>query len=268
MDGNGIIFVGGCMRSGTTLLQRVLCASRDSHPFTTECRFLTAILDQFEQGRQHFRPLKHFFGTVERLDAYAKSVADGFLAATVETLRPARAIVLKHPELSLHFRRLIEWYARAGFAVIVRDPRDTIASILGVAARHQKAGTDSHILRLGRDMARLARYYKTYYAASLQAPGSRDRIVVVKYEDLERQPERVAQALSDHFCLALDLTTLPADDFDRSDRDAYAAAFWTKLRTEAPSPQGIGRYRSALSADEIAAIERHCADFNRIFRYW
>ena len=27
-------------------------------------------------------------------------------------------------------------------------------------------------------------------------------------------------------------------------------------------------YRKSLSPEKIAAIEQHCADFNRVFRYW
>jgi hypothetical protein len=93
MKGHAVIFVGGCMRSGTTLLQRMLCASQDARPFTDECQFLTALIDFLVAWRQRFDWLKDFYGTPEGYEAYAKATVDAFLRASFETQRPARTIV-------------------------------------------------------------------------------------------------------------------------------------------------------------------------------
>ncbi len=268
MDGEGVIFIGGSMRSGTTLLHRMLCASPDTHRFTDECQHLTALLDFHAHWRGRFDWLKDFFGTPERYDAHAKSTVDGVFQAVLETHRPARAIVLKHPELTIHFPTLADWYAAARFVVILRDPRDTIASILDVGSRHRQAGVDSNLSRMGRDMLRLSRFYKTYYAEALQAPQCRNRISVIRYEDLVARPEQAMAALAEHLGIELNSGLLPPDSFDRRRRDDYVAAFWTGLRAEAPSPASVGRFRRSLSGEEIAAIELHCADFNRVFPYW
>src|SRR5262245_16585535 len=106
MTGEDVIFVGGSMRSGTTLLQRILCASPDTHKFTDECQFLTAMLDLHAAWRQQFTSLREFYGTPERFDHFAKTMVDSFLQATFDTLRPVRAIVLKNPKLTLHFPTL------------------------------------------------------------------------------------------------------------------------------------------------------------------
>ena len=50
---NNTIFVGGVMRSGTSLLQKVICTSTDTNQFTTACRYLTgqlALYAQFSGG--------------------------------------------------------------------------------------------------------------------------------------------------------------------------------------------------------------------------
>lgn len=268
MKGEAVIFIGGCMRSGTTLLQRMLCASRDTHPLTDECQFLTALLDFLVTWRQRFDWLKDFYGTPEGYEAYAKATVDAFLRASLETQRPARTIVLKHPDMIVHFPRLADWYDQAKFLVIVRDPRDTIASILDVAGRHGEAGVPSHIARMGRDMGKLSHFYKAHYVEALQSPNCRERMLVVRYEDLVNRPEAALTALSQSLGLTLSADLMPPDRFDRRARDAYVAAFWTRLRAEPPSPTSIGRHRRSLLADEIAAIESHCADFNRGFRYW
>jgi hypothetical protein len=267
MDGESVIFVGGCMRSGTTLLQRMLCASQRAHAFTEECQFLTALMDFLGAWRQRFDWLKDFYGTPEGYEAYAKAMVDAFLRSSFETQRPALTIVLKNPELTVHFPRLVDWYGKSKFFVVVRDPRDTIASILDVAQRHGEAGVPSQIARIGRDMAKLSHFYKAHYVDALQSPKSRDRVLVVKYEDLVHRPEAALAALSQHLGLTLSAGLLPPDCFDRRERDAYAAPFWTAMRAEPPSPASVGRYRRSLSPDEIAAIESHCADFNRGFRY-
>lgn len=43
MADDKLIFVGGCMRTGTTILHRVLCSSPAAHPYITESWYL---LDQ------------------------------------------------------------------------------------------------------------------------------------------------------------------------------------------------------------------------------
>jgi hypothetical protein len=268
MDGEGVILIGGSMRSGTTLLHRILCASEDTHSFTDECQYLTALLNFHADWYDRFSWLKEFFGTPENFDAHTKSIVDSFLRSSRRTLRPRRALVLKQPELSLHFPRLAEWYRNAKLVVTVRDPRDTITSMLDVAARHEKSKVVSNIAAMGRDMEKLSHYYKSFYIDALQSPKCRDRVAVVKYEDLVADPRRAVAALSDFLGLRLDLARLMPDNFDRRDRDDYVAAFWTNLRSAPPSAESVGRYRSALTPAEIAAIERHCADFNRGIRYW
>ncbi|MGH6934230.1 MAG: sulfotransferase family protein [Dongiaceae bacterium] len=268
MDGQGIIFIGGCMRTGTTLLHRMICTSEDSHAFTDECQYLTALLNFQTDWRQRFSWLKDFFDTPERFDRHAKATVDGFLRSALETQSPAKCLVLKNPELTLHFPQLGEWYPMAKLIVMVRDPRDTIASILDVAGRHRQSGVDSDIANLGRDMAALARFYKSYYVSALQSPKSRDRVAVVKYEDLVDDPGRAFAALSAILGMSLDPSRISPDKFDRRERDANVAAFWTELRTAPPSSDSVGRFRTALTPAEIAAIEHHCADFNRGLRYW
>lgn len=267
-DGQGVIFVGGCMRTGTTLLHRMLCASSDTHRFTDECQFLGALMDLYESWRQRFDWLEDFYETPERFDAFAKTMVDGMLNSTATTLRPSKAIVLKHPHLTIHFPTLARWYPAAKFIVTLRDPRDTIASMIDVAQRHSQAAVDSKLVEMGRDMTRLSRFYKTFYADALQSPHSRNRVAVIRYEELVNQPAEAMTVLSRHLGIALTPGLIPPDNFERRERDAYVAAFWTKLRGQPPSPASVGRYRKSLSPEEISAIEQHCADFNRVFRYW
>jgi len=171
------------MRSGTTLLQRMLCASQGAHPFTEECQFLTALIGFVVAWRERFEWLEDFYGTPEGYETYARATVDAFLRASFETQRPARTIVLKNPELTVHFPRLADWYDKAKFLIIVRDPRDTIASILDVAQRHGDAGVASQIARIGRDMAKLSHFYKAHYFEALQSPKCKDRVLIVRYEN-------------------------------------------------------------------------------------
>lgn len=256
------------MRSGTTLLHRIVCASEDAHPFTEECQYLTALLDLHADWRQKFAWLKDFYGAPERFDGFAKSTVDGFLRAAIDRLKPAKALALKNPELTAHFPRLAEWYPQSKLVVMVRDPRDTIASILDVAGRHGQSGVDSSLTRMGRDMAVLARFYKSYYVDALQSPACKDRVAVVRYEDLVTDPNQVLANLSTVLNIRLDPARILSDKIDQRERDAYAAAFWVNLRRAPPSNDSVGSYRTALTPAEIAAIEHNCADFNRGLHYW
>ncbi|NIA68785.1 sulfotransferase [Pelagibius litoralis] len=44
-----MILVVGAMRSGTTLLQQILCSSPESNPFVHGCRYLTSQIAIYAQ---------------------------------------------------------------------------------------------------------------------------------------------------------------------------------------------------------------------------
>ena len=76
---NNTIFVGGVMRSGTSLLQKVICTSTDTNQFTTACRYLTgqiALYAQFSGGDSLFND--DYFETAEAFRAFTLTIIENF----------------------------------------------------------------------------------------------------------------------------------------------------------------------------------------------
>lgn len=266
--GEGVAFVGGCMRTGTTLLQRMLCASPETGGFTSEVQYLMALLDLFERWGKAFETrMAPFFGSRDAYEAHCRRTVTDFVEAARLTQGRPRLTVLKRPELSWHFPRLAHWFPKALFLVTVRDPRDTIASIMEVGAKHARSGQASRLAQMGRDMGQLSDFFLSYYAR-LNAPPLQGRLAAIRYEDAAGRPEAVLARLSALTGLALSAEAIPPDTFERRERNREDAAFWGPLRERPPSAERIGRYREALSPDEVAIVEARCAAFARPFGYW
>ena len=192
---------------------------------------------------------------------------------------PATALILKHPDLTGFFPLLAKWFDEARFVVNVRDPRDTIASMVEVGARHRADGAVTPQSRMGRDMKKRSNFYLKYYARFLA--GGKDlmrKSLVVRYEDLMGETEKTVEGLSRFVDLPLDMEAIRNFDSRTEDsanldaeirkEDTMFRAFWSELYTKNLSTKRIGRYREVLTPAEIAEIETHCAKFNAVVPYW
>jgi hypothetical protein len=271
-----VIFVGGCMRSGTTLVQRLLSAAPGASPMSAECQYMTAIVGLYETWRSRYDQfLGDFFHDADSFEVFSKNLVDQFVDVIRSRLPAASTLVLKNPELTYDFPLLSRWYPQAKFVVMMRDPRDTIASMMAVARGHRVAKTPSMLANMADNVERLADVYKSYYAAVIAAyPQFGSRLAFVRYEDLVAAPDRVLAELGRFTGLTLNIETLRSmpdnerEFWDRRQESRYSKAFDSPLWTAALSPSAIGRYAERLSPAQIRKIESSCADVGRQFGYW
>jgi hypothetical protein len=272
MTGVPVLFVGGCMRSGTTLVQRLLCAAPRMGPAIAECQYLTALLAAQQRGEADFDLfMRDYFETPAEFDAFGRETLRRFLAETAARCGKPHCLVLKNPELAFHFSRLARLLPEAGFILVVRDPRDVIASILRVAERQRAAGRESHLTAMGRDMAQLSNFMLSYYADPYSHVSLlHGRLHVIRYEDAVRRDPAALEGLMRFVGRPIEgrLADLAGEGWHCQREDSYAGAFWSAGWTEGASEQSIGAYRRLLSEAEVAAIERDCGKFGRRFRYW
>lgn len=133
-----LIFVGGCPRSGTTLVQRVL----DCHPQIyggPEFVFVPRIVNLFQDMQ----------GTI-RLGAGLDAILDeedlvhAFRSLLVALLLPklqteeVSYLSEKTPNNALAFPWMEECVPEARKILVVRDPRDVVSSMLEVGRRQQR----------------------------------------------------------------------------------------------------------------------------------
>jgi sulfotransferase family protein len=272
LAGIPVLFIGGCMRSGTTLVQRLLCAAPGVNPAIAECHYLTELLAAHKEGEKRFDLfLSDYFASREAFDAFGRGTLRRFLVALSARYPEAKQLVLKNPELAYHFSLAARLLPEARFILVVRDPRDIIASMLRVAERQRAAGLASSLVQAGRDMERLSDLVIGYYADSYSnAPLLQGRLHVVRYESIAQGDPAALQALGRFAGLALDgrPAALAPETWQRQRQDQLANSFWSPGWQEATSKPRIGGYAGQLDPAEIAVIERQCAPFARSFQYW
>jgi Sulfotransferase family len=215
---NPFVFVLGCQRSGTSLLQQML----DAHPqlaVTCDTEFIPRVLpadapadgrldrDTVERaiayrtrsGRAGFDHLELPAETARRLAERADTYAQ-FVTLLFDEVAATRGKVLagdKTPDYSRHVTLLHELFPEARFVDIVRDGRDVALSMLRWAKTGPRGPVRTHVWDENpvaacalwwSDMVRLPA------KAGARAPGHYLRI---RYEDLIAQPEAVLRQVTD-----------------------------------------------------------------------
>ena len=253
------IFVGGFLRSGTTLVQSLLCSGKSVGPMIGECVYLRGVVETYLRSLSLFEEhTKDYFDTPEDLRRFCAGQAGQFLEHTWRRLGEPEFLVLKHPQLTRYFPPLHALLPKARLVVCIRDPRDNVAS--AVAA--QRRGAREFGTRSPAQIA--ASLLETYLPcfASLQR-SCHEQTAYLKYEALVQDPAAVIPRLARF--TGVDLSGFdPAADrpFARWQLDASKTKgrpFHSDLFCEPIKDSHVGRYRDILSDAEVAQVEQQCA---------
>ena len=115
MRGESVVFIAGCMRSGTTLVQRLLCAAKGASPIAAECQYLTALVSLHEGWSSRYDQfLKDYFPSPVAFEAFSRKPVDEFLADLGLVIR-ARAVGVDVAVEPVH--QLRDWLRR-GHAIL------------------------------------------------------------------------------------------------------------------------------------------------------
>lgn len=268
-----LVFVGGSARAGTTLLQSVLCTDATTNPLIEECSYLRHLVASYAFGRDVFPyQTRDYFASPADL----RSFSAGGLRHVLTHLRERHGcadLVLKEPLLTPLLPALKELLPEALCVVALRDPRDTIASMVRVLERHVREGRRSELARIGRDPVGLARHWRGFYEPLLACQASdfvRDTLLV-RYEDLVESPAQTADNLRAFTGLAL-ANFDPDAPWSNSQMDFASPQKQTSAWTSPLYGQGVttarrGAWSEVLSDDEARVIEAECADLLEAFGY-
>ncbi len=205
------------MRSGSTLLSHILA----SHPAVLGCG----------ERNANYTSVRD----LDRLEADARFARRTFLHSyryVIDQINHTRFLaaeeLLDHPRVFKVF--------------LIRQPRDSIASMVDVLGRHYGTTVDEAVAYYLERLAALARY-----SQSLQ---NRDSAIALAYEDLLARPEANLARLSDFLDLEPDLSPrYRRFDFTGSRGDPSEMIREGRIVTDRP------QRRIELSADDLADLQ-------------
>lgn len=272
-----LIIVTGCMRSGTSLLHRLISTSPDTGERLGPARYIADFLQLSRRYLGEDSPFAtDYFRSSDDLVSVTRQFVEARLHdAWVHSGKPT-CLVLRTVEIAPMLPLVADLLPEAKFAISVREPKDTITSILNVGAKQRILGIRRNALAASRDIRRLSKTYNGAYLAVFRKQRSdalfRNRIVFVRYEDAVSNSAAALDDVWQRFDLRPGSGTLPADPVTRPSLSEISNhRYWRSYRTslsEAPvSTQSVGSYRSALKTSEIWHVNWRCRLLRREFGY-
>lgn len=255
------VFLVGCARSGTTLLQRLLdahsaiaiapethfvrrfCLQRDARGSLDDGQVFERLIDEVvampefadmrldaAQFRQAAAGIERTYGAVFEL-----------LLRSFQELRGVRIVGEKTPNHVRYMRTLEEFFPNARFVHIVRDPRAVVNSWRSVPWSTGTVSGD-------------ARRWRLAIRAAWEGPPHSRALHVVHYERLVVNPEKELRAICRFLEIAFEPAMLayherPADTID------FSREPWKKGAGTAVYRNSIDSWAHKLSASDVAEIE-------------
>lgn len=269
-----LILVGGSQRSGTSATQQLLCQLPGANPYLYEASFLRMQVACYADAKASFgNNHASYFGQMQQLQKFQAGVVSAFLSQTASLHGGCEHLILKEPHLTMYWPHLYELVPDAWFLMMMRDPRDVIASMISVGERQKKLGQT--YLFTERNILHLCEHFIGFYrpAFEISDEAFRSRLAIVHYEEVVRDPQTALQEIAG-------FTGLPFDTINPNDapntgvvqQDVISASHhfqpWaTEVNGKRVTPSRIGRYQEVLTADETRQVEEYCSDFFEWFGY-
>ena len=285
------IFIIGNPRSGTTLL-RLMVASHPGIVVPPECGFLIWWREKYGDWKSadadgvRLEEFLRDLAASKKIETWALDYAA--LAAAIRAVRPANyaalgslvyaAFAKQHkPEFqrwgdknNFHVKHVATLHALlpdACFVHIIRDGRDVACSYRQLArAKIQSA----YAPKLPVDIAAIAEEWRTNLEtvrrdfAALPAAQKHE----LRYEDLVRQPEATLRGLCAAIGETFDPLMLEYHQLNRRDKMEPGEFLQWKAKTlEAPDASDLGKFRTELPPEDIAAFGKIAGDLLRAYRY-
>lgn len=247
------IFVVGCPRSGTTLVQCILSASSGAFSLP-ETHFFSGVLPALNaepdavldaNGLLRARRAVEDAGELTLPDNFWRELSppltplDVFVRI-VESFRPAPGLraIEKTPRHVLFLERIGALFPDAVFVNVVRDPIDVASSLRGVPFESSRS-----VLSYAQ------RWSESVRAAEAYARANPARITTVIYEQLVRDPEAHVRRLTEHVGLAFERTML--DEFGReAARNVGRGEAWKRDVTQGVLLDRHGVWRGRLTVGQ------------------
>jgi len=262
-----LIFVGGCPRSGTTLVQNML----DSHSDVfggPEFLHLQDVMD--------LRKKLQYSISVGWIDLFcSQNDLDHHLRTLIQNLflpladrQGCTYMSEKSPMNVLVFSELVEFFPEAHFIHIIRDPRAIVSSMKDVCTRAKQKQVDIPYFtaNTSSSIAYTARCFKAGFAAVKKAP---DKILTIAYESLVKDPEKESKNMCKFIGLEWHSQMITPKEKKHLGEKAITTnsdEIWYDVKTyyQDPHDNNIEKWKKRLSPIQQVRITRAFKDYEEL----
>ena len=265
------VFIGGCSRSGTTVLGAMLGTHTDCLT-VPESQFIIGLLRETEEGESFDAArvaemlMRHFrFKTWEvdipplspqeraEIDTYPRLIERFVRAYGRAVGRPEPRLWIEHSPINVqHGPLLLELFPDARMLHVVRDGRAVAASVMKLEWGPNEMHTAAQ-----RWMQRLA------YGFAAELVLGAERVQRVRYEELIAEPEATLRRLCDF----LDLDYQPEMIRGSGLRVPEFTAKWHSLVGAGPDRRRLDAWQQELDDRQIEIFESLAGDLLRYLGY-
>jgi hypothetical protein len=265
------LFVGGCERSGTTLVQKVLCA----HSRIAGGPELLFTRDLASLYRKMSGPYPDAYVRRQRALYSEERLAEAFDRFLHHLLEPTLArkpealwISEKTPSNIAVAAELLGLFPDCRFIHVLRDGRDVLASHRRVEARLRELGErfNRANFRLRGICARWNRACETHVTLSADEAAS-SRYHLVRFEELVDEPEVVLAKLFGFVALEPEPACRTPERLRAANLGVPVDGAWLTEEDDGRSfdPSRVGRWRSELGlSDRLLASRLMAANLRRM----
>lgn len=260
-----LIFIGGCPRSGTTLIKRILGAHSGIY-CGPEFGHLPGICDLYvkmKRGIDNGR-LSSYASKDGLKNIFGDFVLGFFLLSNESHQIPT--IAEKTPENVRCFTTLHDIFPHAKFVHVIRNPLDVVSSYLRVGKRMAiNASNGNRDLSSIQDQFKIPRvaaevwkrfvYYPKRNHDVYSSQNFQSNYLEVKYEDIVVDPEVNVAHLCSFLNISFEKKMLDTDRSLPGDATKFGGEFYTKDEYVSPiNLNSISSWKSALSVRDIVDI--------------
>lgn len=253
------IFVCGAERTGTTLLERILCTDSSVVPVVGELPVVAALLTCVKAAARQFDFFyRDYLASPAALEEVALAGIQAVARGIAERHPGHRTLVIKSPHLTPHVLELSRMFPAAPIVVLRRDPLDAVTSLHRVAERARSGNGHLGLVKAAEDIRTLTDRFLNFYMPLMTMAGTKpESVSYVSFEDLVQAPEREIGRLG----ATLGLQLRPPEASDLSLESSYLAEadrpYWSEHYRRPVTDKVVGVHKSLLEpADTALVLER------------